>query len=105
MVYSITNEAPKAITPAKSTIKVIGSGVNTVETASALNVYPNPATDVVYVEAGEDIESIAIFNLTGAMVSAQANVEGSKATINVSNLAAGSYIVKVNKKAVQLIKK
>lgn len=105
LVYSITNEAPKAITPAKSTIKVIGSGVNTVETASALNVYPNPATDVVYVEAGEDIESIAIFNLTGAMVSAQANVEGSKATINVSNLAAGSYIVKVNKKAVQLIKK
>ena len=86
-----------------------GDGSGKVEDVKAekvsVAVYPNPATDVVTVEAGEEIESIAVYNLAGAMIAAPANIEGNKATVNVENLAAGSYIVKVNKQAAQLIKK
>lgn len=108
-VYSIPCEEPVAIANAKKSLTLVGeaSGISTpdVDTSKQVSVYPNPAIDVVNVEAGEEISSIAIYNLTGAMVAAPSNVQGNKATINVDNLAAGSYIVKVNKTAVQLIKK
>ena len=108
-VYSIANDNPTAISKAKKSLVITGlvSGIEGVEAdaAAQVSVYPNPATDVVNVEAGEEIESIVIFNLTGAMVSAPTDIQGNKATIAVDNLATGSYIVKVNKQAVQLIKK
>lgn len=108
--FSVANpdEAPVAVTKAKSSLKVSGiaSGMNDIAAgAAALKVYPNPAADVVNVEAAEEITSIAVFNLAGAQLNAQADINGNAATVNVSDLAAGSYIIKVNKQAAQLIKK
>lgn len=110
-VFAVPNpdeESPMAVTNAKAAQVVIGtSGAEDVvaNVAAALKVYPNPATDVVNVEAGEDITSIAVFNLAGAQLNAQVDINGNAATVNVSDLAAGSYIIKVNKQAAQLIKK
>lgn len=55
---------------------------------TAVAVYPNPVTDVVY--AAENASKMEVISLTGA-VTASAN--GS--SVNVSGLAAGTYIVKV----------
>lgn len=108
--FSVANpdEAPFAVTKAKSSliVKGVADGVNDIVAgAAALKVYPNPATDVVNVEAAEEITSIAVYNLAGAQLNAQADINGNAATVNVSDLAAGSYIIKVNKQAAQLIKK
>lgn len=104
-VYSIPNPAPKAVTPAKSSVKIVISGVETVETTAALNVYPNPATDIVYVNAGVEIENIALYNLAGAQVASYAEINGTNATINVADLVAGTYLLKVNGQTVKVIKK
>ena len=95
-----TAEELKVATPAAAVISVSG-----IDVKADVKVYPNPATDVVNVEAGEEITTLAIFNITGAQVSAPADIQGNKATIAVDNLPTGSYIVKVNKQAIQLIKK
>ena len=100
-----TAEELKVATPAAAVISVSGIDEVTAEVKAGVKVYPNPATDVVNVEAGEEITTLAIFNITGAQVSAPADIQGNKATIAVDNLPTGSYIVKVNKQAIQLIKK
>ncbi|WP_053991295.1 T9SS type A sorting domain-containing protein [Mangrovimonas sp. TPBH4] len=60
-----------------------------------LSVYPNPATNVVTVEAGEQISDITIFNLLGQVVlnhTANSLIE----EINISSLAQGNYILKTS---------
>ena len=105
MVVALPRENAEVVTPGQGTLISTGVDAALADEAGALSVYPNPATDIVTVEAGEEIENIAVYNLAGAMIAAPANIEGNKATVNVENLAAGSYIVKVNKQAAQLIKK
>ena len=81
------------------------SGVEATVADSKLVVYPNPANDVVNVKNGAAIESIALYSMSGAQVNAQPVVEGNNATLNVSGLASGVYMLKVNDQAVRLIKK
>lgn len=69
------------------------SAVETVESELAetvINIYPNPATDYVNVE-GEGVKAIEVYSLAGALVAS----EKAETTINVSNLAKGTYLVKV----------
>ena len=84
---------------------MIDTGVEAVKAEKAVKVYPNPATDVVTVETANGINNVEIYNLAGAAVKADATIDGTKAILNVDNLPAGAYILKVNKQAVKLIKK
>ena len=59
------------------------------ETANVC-VYPNPATDVVFVNA-DNVESVKVYSLTGALV---AESEGEN-SVNVDHLANGSYVVRI----------
>lgn len=56
----------------------------------AVTLYPNPATDVINIQAQADIDSVKVYNSLGQQV-LTANTE----TINVSNLPGGIYIVEV----------
>lgn len=55
-----------------------------------ISIYPNPATDVVFVNAA-DVKSVQVYSLTGALV-AQSDGENS---VNVEHLAKGSYVVRI----------
>lgn len=69
------------------------SGVEDIEeglTETNVRIFPNPATDYINVE-GNDVKSIEIYSLAGALVAA----EKAETTLNVSNLAKGTYLVKV----------
>lgn len=55
-----------------------------------ITVYPNPATDVVFVNS-DDVEEISVYSLTGAMV-ANSREENS---VDVSDLTSGTYLVRV----------
>ena len=109
--YAVPNDAPVALTEAKTALVITGatdeSGIEsaTRDTADALKIYPNPATDAVTVVAGEQINNIAIYNLAGALIATPTSVSGTSATVSVSDLPAGAYIVRVNGIATRLIKK
>lgn len=108
-MFTLVNPEPKATTPARKELVIEGSssGVEDVMTDRevTLSVYPNPATDVVTVKAGEDITSLAIYSLTGAQMGVNADVNGGEAVMNVSALQNGAYIISVNGKSVKLIKR
>ena len=57
-----------------------------------LKVYPNPVTDILYLESGASISEVQVYSTNGKLVLKQANVSSS---INVSHLASGSYILKL----------
>jgi hypothetical protein len=58
-------------------------------------LYPNPAKDVLNIQAKQDvtINSVEIYNQLGQIVMATTNAINS---VDVSNLASGTYFVKVN---------
>lgn len=60
-----------------------------------IELYPNPATDYIYLQFGEDnVSRIQIFNLSGQVVSTEL-VQGYNHTLNVYSYPQGTYIVKI----------
>ncbi|MEG0916872.1 MAG: T9SS type A sorting domain-containing protein [Myroides sp.] len=57
------------------------------------NLYPNPATDVLNISSknGLEMKEIRITDMTGKVVKVQKDVS----TVNVSNLAAGTYLIDI----------
>ncbi len=69
-------------------------GVATINGESkTLSVYPNPVSEAIEFAGIEDIQSVEIVSLNGAVNSCK--VVNNK--VNVSNLAAGEYVIIVNK--------
>ena len=79
--------------------------VNDLSSDKKLSVYPNPAKDFVVLQSARSISEVKIYNVTGALVKSIKNVADNK--VNVADLQAGVYIVKINDSAegVKLIKK
>ena len=70
---------------------------------TGVNVYPNPATDVINVK-GLDVPTEAlIVNIAGSIVSSSI-ISGSDATIDVSGLSTGVYFLLYNNAKVKFIK-
>ncbi len=73
----------------------IGADTAGVENESfvTLNMYPNPANDVLNISSQSTINTVEIFNVLGQKVITM-QVEDKSAEINVSNLNAGIYLIK-----------
>jgi len=83
------------------TVEGGGTGVEEVKTAPAvLSVYPNPASDVLYITADKPAHSIRVYNVYGQEVAQATDVN----SINVANLPAGVYIVNADGKIARVIK-
>ncbi|MDA9317137.1 choice-of-anchor J domain-containing protein, partial [Polaribacter sp.] len=63
------------------------------ESLVTLNMYPNPANDVLNISAQNTINTVEIYNVLGQKVISM-QVENTSAEINVSNLNAGIYLIK-----------
>lgn len=77
----------------KANFRIINLGTDD-QNLVDLKAYPNPVKDVLNISYSQDISSIEIFNLVGQQVITKAlnNKEGQ---IDMSNLASGTYFVKV----------
>ncbi len=106
-VWSLPTEHNTSVTPAAEAITIekeggiIGNGVS-----GSTVVYPNPATDVLYVKADSQIDNISIFNLSGSRIYAPYAADASQATVDTSELLPGVYVIQINnEKAIRFIKK
>ena len=72
------------------------SGINSYELRDNLSVYPNPATDVVFIDSKDIalIERVELFSAFGQLIRS-VEVGNAKAEISVSELATGTYFAKV----------
>jgi len=74
---------------------VLGEPLGVLEnTLANIKMYPNPATSVVVLQASQEIATIQVMNLLGQRVTS-VSVNNTTNTINVSGLAAGTYIANV----------
>ena len=60
-----------------------------------VNVYPNPTTNFVNVNAAEAIREVRIINAIGQVVYTNSNVNADALQVNTQNFAAGTYMVTV----------
>jgi len=58
--------------------------------ASSIRMYPNPVSDIMYFETDLLIESVRIFNTSGALIALEKDHQ-----LNVSTFLSGVYVVKV----------
>jgi hypothetical protein len=60
-----------------------------------ISIYPNPATDNVFVKSDFTITNIEVLNYIGQTVYTRQNVSAKTIKVNVANLTTGVYFVKV----------
>ncbi len=72
----------------------ITSPMNTdnVVSQAAITLMPNPATTAFTLSSAVTIDSIVMYNMLGQMVM-QKNIKAANATVDVSSLSAGAYII------------
>lgn len=82
----------------------VGSSVSTgidKESSNAITVWPNPATDFIYL--GENNGPVKIYDLKGSLVFSQNAVANER--IDISKLQNGVYVLKTNNQNIKLVKK
>jgi hypothetical protein len=67
-----------------------------------LVIYPNPAKDFVVIKANDVIETIEVIDAKGKVQITKVDVSNKEVRIDISKLAAGSYVVKVQNKLANL---
>ncbi len=90
--------------------KILVTNLGMGENDIALTVYPNPATDIIYVNAvNVDLKNatVAVLDITGKVLFTE-TMAAELTEVNVSNLASGIYFVKAqseqNYKTVKVVK-
>jgi hypothetical protein len=58
-----------------------------------LNVYPNPAVDMLYIQGGQNIVKLEVYSLSGIRMMESVNHDGIR-ELNVARLNSGIYFVK-----------
>ena len=90
-----------------NTLEILLTGSDELYSES-INVFPNPASDVVYLKSDESITSVKVFNYTGQVVMNK-SIDNRSYKLDVSQLQDGIYflIMEIGEKSVsrQIIKK
>ena len=68
-----------------------------------LSVYPNPTSESITITGIETGETIRIYNLSGALLGTY-TATSEKLTIDISNLAKGTYLLKTSAQSFKIIK-
>jgi hypothetical protein len=69
-----------------------GSSIAELEIDNAVMVYPNPVSDVLYLQTNETVQRVDIFNLQGQLVK---QIFGNVNHVNVADLPTGMYVLNV----------
>ena len=80
-------------------VKTLADGIS--ENAVTFSIYPNPASDRVFIATEANVEEVIVYTITGVAIYSEVDVNN---TINVSDFASGVYFIKVrtdNGEAVQ----
>lgn len=74
---------------------------------SKFNVFPNPATDIVTITNNENIgvQQIEVYDINGKNVKSQNYIHENEVQLNISDLAAGTYMLHVKTNQGTAIKK
>ena len=80
--------------------KTLGESI--AELSSAINVYPNPVNDKLYIETEVAIEEVVVYDVYGRQ---QLAVGGQQSAVSVANLNSGVYFIKVRTENGEVVKR
>lgn len=79
-----------------------------IERTDEIRVYPNPASDFIRIESSNTIDQAYLYSIHGSLIK-QVPAPGKSATIDLTNLVTGTYILKLNNqsfsKTVKIVKR
>ena len=79
-------------------------GESLAENTSELNIFPNPATDNLSIEANEQITEVNIYNIIGVSVYNE-QCTNNNLNVNISDFNNGVYFVKVKTNNTEIVKR
>ena len=85
------------------TYEVPGESIK--EIASSFNIYPNPVSDKLYIEAESEIEEVVVYDIFGRHQVTETPSRQGNLTIDVTNLNSGVYFVKVVSENGEIVKR
>jgi bacillolysin len=83
----------------------ICTDVNTVDPDGGIELYPNPATSLLNIKSTENIITVSVIDMLGKVVMQDVAVKKNSTQLNISELPAGFYFVKVNTADAQKLSK
>jgi hypothetical protein len=89
---SAVNELPITVSKA--------DGVNDIQIAKSVTVYPNPVVETLFVNCGESVDRVTMtmiaMNGQTVLEVAEDNIAGTAHRLNVANLPTGTYVLRVS---------
>ena len=86
-------------------INITITGIDENDTTSQFRVYPNPASDLVFVQVdGDNSLSLEIFNLEGRLIRSE-NLSTGQNTVQIGDVASGIYLMKLGTQTRRLMVK
>lgn len=92
--YYVVNTSTQGCRSAAFAVTVTVTLGNDSFDLAGLKLYPNPVNSLLNVDYTDTITAIEVFNIVGQKVTAK-NVNALSTTVDMSNLASGTYFVKV----------
>ena len=85
----VTNAVPSTCTGG------VHAGIKDITNSATINMYPNPATDVLNIHSSQFISSISVVDEMGRVVLQTSSLHNLEYQLNTSGLTTGVYIVRV----------
>jgi hypothetical protein len=84
------------------------AGVNEIELASRISLYPNPANDIIIAQSdlfANNNDKPTITDITGHIITVEADMSGNEIKLHIGSLSAGMYLIRFTANGTQLTKK
>lgn len=96
--------APVATNKTVNTI-VLAAGINELKSNDIINLYPNPTKSGVTINSSENLKSVQVYNITGALLINVSDINSKTITIDLQQFAKGLYFVKTETKDNKVVTK
>ncbi len=83
--------------------QTLTTSTETDQEASSYRIFPNPATEVVYLESTSEIQSIEIYNCNGKCILYKTELNTFSTQLNISGLSSGIYLVRMKIKGEKIV--
>jgi hypothetical protein len=60
-----------------------------------INIYPNPAKNMIVISSKENLKSYKIYDEAGRLITSKSSLKGNKQEVNISSMQTGNYVVSV----------
>jgi peptidyl-prolyl cis-trans isomerase B (cyclophilin B) len=65
------------------------------ENAFGIKLFPNPATDYIFINSVEEIMELSLFDLQGKIIEITSKINGATAEVNIGRITSGIYVLRI----------